>query len=106
MKITASVLSVLAFYLLYWISRSIYLSTLDTTATIESIVRAEWIIAGAVCGAIYLANCLIFDSEATYGGAVIVIVTTIVLNMPYSLGLVILYNVFCIASVLFCIWKR
>ena len=106
MKGLASVLSIIGFYLVYWIANSIYMSTLTGSDTIESIVRAQWIIAGVVCGVGCFINYMVFESNSEFTGAVIVFATIAVMNMPYSLGLVLAYNLICIGCILFCIWKN
>lgn len=106
MKRLATLLSIVGQYLGYWIGRSIYLSFLDSSATIETIAKTEWIIAGAVCGLICLTNYLIYDTSSEFVGIILVVVTAIAINVPFSIGFVALFNLTIIGCILVSIWKK
>jgi hypothetical protein len=106
MKALATIISLISLYVGYWITKSIYFSFLEGGSTVGDIVKAEWIIAGVVCGIICLTNYLIFDTSTGLLGIVLVVLVAIALSIPYSLGFVLLFNVVMIGCILCSIWKK
>jgi hypothetical protein len=101
MKVLASILSIIAFYLFYWIGKSIFYSFLTGSSTIGDIVRGEWIVAGVVG---FVICALLTKLENVTPAYIIGAVTFGATYMPFSIGLVLIYNIIVIGSILYAIW--
>ena len=106
MKSLATILSILGLYIGFWLAKSIYVSTLDGSATIESIIHAEWVISGIVCAIICFINCVVFDSSAEFTIALIVVACLVAFKLPYSIGLAVVFNSTLVGCILTTIWKK
>jgi len=101
MKLLYSILSIIGFYVLFAIGKSIFYSFLDHTSTYETIYKTEWIIAGVISVAI----CMILTKGETLTTCVIAMIASfIAYYMPISFGIVILYNLVIVGCFLYSIW--
>ena len=109
MKILYSILSIIAFYLFYWIGKSILYSFVDGTWTLEEIVKYEWYVAGGVAGLICLVLCMILDVPSDnylmVCGFIIIASTIGASNLPHSVGLAVLYNIIVICCQQAIVWN-
>lgn len=103
-----SILCVLGFYPAFWIAKSIFYSFLDGSTTMEFVTKGEWYIAGGVafliCVAVTISDEVngkdYFKSDYSFIYTCIPVVATIIVSfMPFSWGVVILYNVILIGCI-------
>jgi hypothetical protein len=107
MKLLYSVLAIIAFYLFYWIGRSILFSFIDGTWTLESILKANWYIAGVTAFLICLVADLVLNDDAedsAITGMIIAFCTVIATFLPYSIGLAVLYQMIVVGCMVYTIW--
>lgn len=100
-KVIRSIVSIAALFLINWIARSIFYSFIDGSSTLDFVARGEWIIAGGTC----ILICMINDKENSNVGSAMglvpILATVIGIFMPFSMGLVILYNLVLIGTIIY-----
>jgi uncharacterized membrane protein len=109
MKFVRLMVSLLGFYLLFWITKSIYHSFLKGESDIKSIVMKEWWIAGIVAVIVISINSVFIDKkeEDALSPAVVVLALTFIATfLPFSWGFVVLFNLGVIGSIAWSIYSK
>lgn len=104
MKGLASFLSIIGFYLGYWMFKSIFHSFLDETTKLDFIIRGEWIIAGLLSAIICAINSKEEDKIQLTTMCIIGFLTIIALFLPFSMGFVVFYNLAILGCIMYSIW--
>lgn len=86
-----SILFILGFYLAYWISKSIFYSFLDGSTTIDFITKGEWAIAGVI-SVILSGPMAVQEEKGHIAGGIMMVLSIIAAFIPFSWGIVVLYN--------------
>jgi len=109
MKFVRSILSLIGFYLLFWIAKSIYHSFLTGDSKIETITMIEWWIAGISAIIVIIINAAFIDErdETPFSpGTLVLVLTFLATFLPFSWGFIVLYNLGVAGSIVWSIYQK
>lgn len=107
MKVVASILSLIGYFIGFWIFKSIFHSFLDGSTKIETVINGEWYIASGLTFIIMCVNGVLYKRDFESSAPIIILVATAIIAtyIPYSMGWAILYNIIMIVCFLYPIWE-